>query len=571
MTDHFETNTLENAYLAYDDNLELFEPLAKDDRVGLALQHYCRNKGLLKTDFMLEPLLTVTRKSILSLDDAKKSFSSKYETMVESKVNSAEFAKKAFETAYPGSKNKSISYNAPECIRLRNAMKKATAGAFFIFCIPNCFSIISNMTSSDFCCLFEFPAASGALKQFSEDAGVTNQAKFVSNFQVLMGIALGEESVYSVIIDFQGMLDNGVWAFGGQNVKKKFSMRKLTESADVVPDLLTIPTSIFQFLLAGKGDQLRWNASTKVAMVKFISANPSKFKKWADVSQHLSKALAEEVVWQQLYWTLCKVEGFSLNDNWKNIWPPNNFIQSNLNWSSRLATVPTVSSNVIQLSSKVMDDNNTKVIWSKPLKATDDHEQINKGVVVAKLICSRMFIQTVNIMKVEITFKVQPVRSTELITTIRRGGLDEYLFRTFERKFYLQHSIEKKIKKRKAVAGPSILSPEDVEAQEQGDADGDAEETETQPREEDEEEDEVETEFVREYDLSSAFSGPPVKIRLENRDYRTYDDIFGSTPSSIPQNIRDNMTLMFVDPSWGVNTDASSYGGIDLEAERFTR
>jgi hypothetical protein len=75
---------------------------------------------------------------------------------------------------------------------------------------------------------------------------------------------------------------------------------------------------------------------------------------------------------------------------------------------------------------------------------------------------------------------------------------------------------------------------------------------------------ETRTEYSYKYDLDYSIIGPPVKFKMFESDCFKLQDLFDEN-----EKYAKKMSVAFADPPWGVNTDVSKMGGIDLKEERW--
>jgi hypothetical protein len=70
-------------------------------------------------------------------------------------------------------------------------------------------------------------------------------------------------------------------------------------------------------------------------------------------------------------------------------------------------------------------------------------------------------------------------------------------------------------------------------------------------------------------DIVNLVKGPIVKIKTYTCDFLDWPSQLDS--KTFPPKLANKCSLMFADPSWGVNNDQSKFGGIDMASERWER
>jgi hypothetical protein len=85
----------------------------------------------------------------------------------------------------------------------------------------------------------------------------------------------------------------------------------------------------------------------------------------------------------------------------------------------------------------------------------------------------------------------------------------------------------------------------------------------------DDEDEGVNTKTLIVRDIVNLVKGPTVKIKTYICDFVDWPSRLDRT--TFPTKLANKCSLMFADPSWGVNTDQSKYGGIDMASERWER
>ena len=364
----------------------------------------------------------------------------------------------------------------------------------------------------------------------------------MSNHSTLVSIALAEEPVFDLLMKLESAISLGEWSLKTKHAKGK---AKKASSDDVVLPTSSSDSIINQawcgFLCMSKDGQPRWNYKVKVDILNEILSNNNYYVKWPEISQMTHRYFATEVVWQQLYMSSFCTSTFTPSAEYKKFWPyDNQYIASFVDWSKLLGTIQDLSNWMEQLRPSIMNaDNSAVMMFSAKSPSSEDSGAMKIGVNVSGLSPKNMtFAKAVHALKTSCTatsktsnerLKVIGIHSTE----------DEEGFTPFCRHF--ADFIEE-----------VVVDTRTVEAEAVDDDDDGANKK---------------TLIVR--DIVHLVKGPTVKIKTyicDFVDWPSHLDI-----NTFPPKLANKCSLMFADPSWGVNTDQTKYGGIDMASERWER
>ena len=411
-----------------------------------------------------------------------------------------------------------------------------------------------------------------AVNTFKKTYNVIPESKYIDQNTKLVTLALAPDKLFQTVYKVHALMNQNKWCLGSQKQLTQVAVVEEDAGDGKTKGYREIPTNFLQTLLHDKKGVTRWTSVEKNAAMEYIFHNPTDFKKWEEASAYIYRQVALQAVYQIVLTTVG--ESFKLESSpwhvkaeYADIFPFDEFSLSVFDIETHMASVLIDGESIkgysaTRLVEFLMVNMRTLRYFAAPKKkdkgkrkadeateptadaedADEDPEELAEGGsgiddTALRAPANFLFFTLVRAVREHFGFSRAASGSRALVvTTASNMSLDSEGFQVFKRTF------------------APIVAVEVFE--------------------EDENKKQTST-WKLQRDFENLVTGSPVGVKLMTTRFQEAESVVdndeGLFRSCAVSAGHPGLSVLFCDPSWGVNKEKAKYGGIDLPEHAWTK